>query len=211
MNMKERNISMWHLNNHLLCSVGFFLTGPVPYFHDILEFSILPVNNLLQFDKKIYPNRTMTLQPKREQNIGEDSLDHHRVPKGKLANAILFGLEPNNAVLVIEKWFEDLQLPKYKQIIPLAYNWPQKREFLIDWLGRETYKYIFHPFEYRDTMTAAILLNDQSDFRNNNIPFPDLTQSDLSSYSKSEWLGFEALQTAVNNIQVYRNMVNFHV
>lgn len=204
---KERNISMWHLNHHLLCSLGFYLTGPRPYFHDILEFSILPVNHILEFDKKIYPNRTMTLQPKRPANVGEDNLDHHKVPNGKLGNAMLYGMDPNNAVLVMEKWFEDLKLPQYKQIIPLAYNWPQKREFLIDWLGRETFKYIFHPYEYRDTMGIAAYLNDVADSKGNSIPYPDIVQQRLSTFAKQEWLGYEALQTAVNNIKVYRNLV----
>lgn len=204
---KERNISMWHLNHNLLCSLGFFLTGPKPGFHDILEFSILPVNHLLQFDKKIYPNRTMTLQPKNPENIGQDSYDHHRVPKGKVANAMLYGMDPHNAVIVMEKWFDSLKLPAYKKIIPLTYNWPQKREFLVDWLGRETFNYIFHPYEYRDTMSACSFLNDVADKKGNDVPYPDIAQQRISTYSKNEWLGYEALQTAVNNIFVYRSLV----
>lgn len=60
------------------------------------------------------------------------------------------------ADLLVE-WFEKLELPFKRSLIPLAHNWAFESSFLKAWLGVDLVDQVFHSHA-RDTMLYAIAL-----------------------------------------------------
>ena len=71
---------------------------------------------------------------------------------------------------LFDEWFQRLDLPHRKSLIPLAHNWAFEAGFLKHWLGLESFSQFFHPHP-RDTMLLALSIQDRAVFRGENLPF----------------------------------------
>jgi hypothetical protein len=117
------------------------------------------------------------------------------------------GLDPDRAADFFGEWFDRLNLPIGKKIVPLGHNWPSDRGFVIDWLGWDEFERIFHG-HYRDTMCAANYANDCAAFRADRIPYAKLGLSEICRALGIERdRSHEPIQDCMATSQAYRRMM----
>src|SRR4030042_166775 len=134
-----------HLNGNLLCAVDCETTGLIPGKHDIWQICVLPLDADIKPLKTIMPFY-VELRVKRPENIDHKAI---KIAKVNWLEKQTRALEPFMAADLFDEWFEKLGLPLGKKIVPLGQNWPFDREFILEWLGHETFHQLFFP-HYRD-------------------------------------------------------------
>lgn len=147
---------MQHLNENLLCAVRCELTGNDPERHELLEVAVVPLNHKLEIHSEI-PLFNMMIRP---ENINEIDYDKCRVPRNRIANAILTAVTADKAADFFIKWYQSIGQKERKRIIPLAHGWPKQRSMFIKWLGYDVFQDIFSE-DYRDTLICAHYVNDK--------------------------------------------------
>lgn len=194
---------MQHLNGNLLISVDCETTGFEPGHNCMWQIAILPLDANIKPYKGIIPFY-MDMQIKRPENIDWDAI---KMPKAEWAVRQQRAVDPWTAADMFDEWFEKLGLPMYKKLVPLAQNWPFDREFIIDWLGRETFFQLFSP-HYRDTMTASLFRNDCADFKNEKIPIPKVNLAYLCNvFDVKNLKAHDALQDCITTAEIYRRII----
>lgn len=158
--------NMVHLNGHILCAIDTETTGDDDTYHELIQVCFLPLNAQLEprddlpvYDVKIKPLHPDRLNPKAM-----------NVNKLNLADIMETGFDPTIAFELFEHWYDRLNLPEKKRIIPLAKNWPFDRGFLRPWMGHENFKERIDS-RYRDLQTVACYMQDHADFNGQQIPF----------------------------------------
>ena len=195
--------SMRHLNGNLLCAIDVETTGLDPMKHDIIQLAVLPL------DAEIKPLQTVmpfyvNMKPKRPENIEKAAM---KVNKTELAQLIINGLDPWKCVDMFEEWFERLNLPVGKKIVPLAHNWIFDSGFIREWMGPLSFAH-FIDYHYRDSMTAALYLNDRADAHVEPYPFPKVSLGYCCSQLKIDNINaHDALADCVATAEVYRRML----
>jgi DNA polymerase III epsilon subunit-like protein len=159
---------MIHLNGNLLCAVDVETTGLNFRLHDVIQISILPLDSQIKPPQTEFPFE-VNMQPKRPENIEWKAAT---VTTIRMVDLIQSAIDPWTAVDLFEEWFYRLNLPVGKKIMPLAHNWPFDRMFIEEWLGGpKNYEAFFH-HHYRDSMAAALYLNDRAEQHVDHIPVP---------------------------------------
>lgn len=157
---------MQHLNNNLLCAIGFDTTGPDPDIHELIEVCVLPLDSMLNphselilFNMKMKPDMPETIDWK-----------HCRATIPEVAALCATGSDRDKVADYFLQWFHGMNMPNRKGVIPLCHNYPILRDFLLRWLQWDTYHEIFQE-DYRDTLVAAHFLNDKADVKGAALPF----------------------------------------
>lgn len=195
--------SMVHLNGNLLCACDVETTGLIPGKHDIIQIAVLPL------DAHIKPLQTVmpfyiNMKPKRPENIDKAATKAHRIDMAKL---IVEGFDPWKGVDLFEEWFERLNLPVGKKIVPLAHNWIFDSAFIKEWLGDLSFQHFFD-FHYRDSMTSALYLNDRADAHVEPYPYPKVSLNYCASQLNVHNIqAHDALSDCVTTAEVYRLML----
>lgn len=203
MKNKSPHSTMQHLNGNLLCAIDIETTGITPGKHDLIQIAILPLDSQIKPLKSASPFY-MELMPKRPENIEKDATKVHRI---NLAELMQRAICPWKASEYFEEWFQKLGLPFQKRLAPLAQNWPFDRSFIIDWLGETSFSDFFDG-RFRDTMTAALYLNDRADFRSEKIPYPKVNLTYLcSQLGVNNDRAHDALQDCLATAECYRRML----
>ena len=68
------------------------------------------------------------------------------------------------------EWFEKLDLPFDRCLVPLVHNWAFESSFFKAWLGVSLTDKLFHSHA-RDAMLTALQMNDKAVFRGESAPF----------------------------------------
>lgn len=199
---------MIHLNGHILCAVDVETTGLDHKRHDIYEIAIIPLLGNLKPDPQYLP-LDILIKPDSADEIDWDGMK-------KTGNtdivyeALTRGTDKFEAADYIVEWFSKLKLPEQKRMVPLAQNWAGiDKIFIQEWLGPLTFDQLFH-FHYRDTMTAALYLNDRADAHNERIPFPKVNLQYLCSQLQVERNGraHRAIDDAMTTAEVYGKLLH---
>jgi DNA polymerase III epsilon subunit-like protein len=192
-----------HLNGNVICAVDTETTGLIAGFHDIIQICVLPLNSVLEPMKEVIPFYC-DIKPKRIENCDPEST---KVNRGLLTHAAINGIDPDRAADLLDEWVQKLKLAPDKRISPLASNWPHDRDFIRDWIGRETMTQFFDG-RYRDTQAAALFLNDLADWKTEQIPFPRVGLRSLCTKLKVEHeFAHDALQDCLATANCYRKML----
>lgn len=195
--------AMTHLNGNILCAVDVETTGFLAGKHDIIEIAVLPLDSDIKPLTSVLPFH-LKLQPKRPENADKEAM---RVHGFTMADLMLNGCDPWKAADLLVEWFATLELAVDKRIVPLAQNWQFDKSFVMEWLGPETYNLLFH-YHYRDSMIAALYLNDRADFHAEKIPYPKVSLKYLCSTLKVQnERAHSALYDCVSTAEVYRRLL----
>jgi hypothetical protein len=198
--------SLIHNNYNLLCAIQIITTGSNPEINDMIQVCILPLDSALNQQKAFLPFYTDII-PRYPENL---SIDEERyATKQRILTAQQHGIEFFAAADLLDEWMTKLKLQPNKKIMPLAYCWHEVRDWLIAWLGKETFNQYFD-YRYRDILSAATFLNDKADFRVENVPVAKVDFSYICSSLKVERDSTKETTTDCLAIaEVYRRLVKF--
>ena len=157
---------MRHLNRDLMCSITILTTGPDPKQDDIVGLCCAPLDWNLNVHSKIRPF-CANMQLRR----GGIDKDFIKGDKQRIVESLKKGIDAYQVLDMWEEWKEQNVTPKEKRIVPLVYNWPNIRDYLIDWMGTETFKYMFQE-KVRDILVIANYLDDKADSAMVGLPYP---------------------------------------
>lgn len=161
---------MTHLDGNLLAAIDFETTGRRPGYHEIIQVAVLPLNHDLQPHPDI-PIFYLNIRPEYPERCEKGAGFIHGIDIDLLQ---LHAPGQNRAIDLLCEWFNNLDLPPNRVIIPLAHNWPFESAFLKGWLGPALVDQIFHSHG-RDSMGLAVSLNDRAFFLGEKIPFSRLS------------------------------------
>lgn len=192
-----------HANGNLLCSVDWETTGRRPGYHEIIQVAVVPLDNDLRplagvrpFYQNIrpqYPERAQRIAMKTN-GLSLELLMQHAPDAGKVAD-------------LLREWFEGLDLPQSKNLLPMAHNWAFESAFATDWLGEDEMSALFHA-HVRDSMALAVAVNDVCAFHGERIPFPSVSLQSLCKRLGIENLTpHDALSDAIAGAGVYRSLI----
>jgi len=200
--------SMQHLNGDLLCAIDIETTGTDPSKHEIIQICILPLDSNIEPIKDLLPFY-IEMKPDYLERIEPEAASVNRITMAKIA---LRGFDHMKASDMLEDWVNKINLPytKYgtrKRLVPLGQNYTFDRSFIMNWLGLSLYEELFD-VRYRDTMTAALFLNDRSSFVSEPVPFPKVNLAYLANQlNVPHEHAHDALQDCLVVAQVYRKML----
>ena len=202
------NKSMQHFAGNQLCAIDTETTGFDSTFHEICQFSVIPLDanikprtDVLPFDvimKLDYPERAHP--------------EAMRVNRRTVAELQLKGFDRLKVIDMFVDWVDKLGLPykgngDRKQIIPLGQNYSFDKSFMEAWMGHELYREIFH-YHYRDTMHAAAFLNDRAAMHGETVPYSKINLSWLASKHNVEHdNAHNSLEDARITSEVYRKLL----
>lgn len=204
-----------NLNGHLLCAVDCETSGDTPDFHDILQICILPLDADIKPWKLFIPFN-LELKPKRPENYGLAAQYSNEQMKKKnrelMSHAQINGLDPYHAAELFEEWFENLKLLPGKRIVPLGHNWPADRDFIISWLGRKTFNYIFDA-RYRDSMVALSFQNDWAEMHSYPLVHNGILELGYvaSQFNIDHVKAHEAMNDCLTTAELYRQLALLQV
>lgn len=193
-----------HFNQHRLCAIDIETTGLNWRKNSIWQLGIVAIDLHYEVCKDTSPF-SVTIKPEEGEEALETCMPRH---KKKVAEALVSGVESEEAVTLFEDWIEkELKLLSEKRILPLAHNWVFERDFLQPWLGVETFDYYFDG-RYRDTQVMAAMLLDLDAVKATNY---ELARIDLGSlctrYGIDRACPHEALSDALDVIRVYNKLL----
>jgi DNA polymerase III epsilon subunit-like protein len=192
-----------HVRGNVLAAVDVETTGSRAGFHEIIQIAVVPLNSDLRPLPGVRPfNRYIApLHPDREE---KQATKVHGLDVNELFRT---APSPGRVADLLVEWFESLDLPVDKRLIPLAQNWSFERGFLDSWMGQSLVSNIFH-FLARDSMSSALFLNDEYVFRGEIPPFQKVSLTALC-----QTLGVvndhphDALHDCLAEAEVYRRLV----
>jgi len=161
---------MPHLVGNLLAAIDFETTGRRPGFHEIIQVAILPLDHNLQKHPDV-PTFYLNIRPDFPERCEKGAGFVHGIDMDLLQ---LHAPSQERAVDLLCEWFNALDLPQNRVVVPLAHNWPFESAFLKGWLGPDLVDQLFHSHG-RDSMGLAASLNDRAFFLGEDIPFPKLS------------------------------------
>ena len=192
---------------HLLCAVDTETTGLDPKVNEIIQIAILPLGPDLKPNKNFMPFN-MHLQPTRPEHINPKAMSVNKIDLNWIMQ---HGIDPFQAADLLEEWFDKLNLPINKKILVLGQNYCFDRGFIGEWLGPQTYDYIFH-YHYRDAMVAAIYLNDRAASFGEKPPFNRISLNNLCNKLEVENIrAHDALEDCKMVAECYRLMLRTYV
>lgn len=158
---------MIHLNGNWMAAVDVETTGLQPFFHDVIQVSVLPIDSEFRPIEGVIPFYT-EMQPRRPQNIDKKAMS---VTNLALSRIMQTAMDADRVADLFEEWYSKLPLPHNKCLVPLAHNWPFDYCFMLDWLGWSNMQRYFHG-HYRDLMCAGLYENDKAAFNIQAYPYP---------------------------------------
>ncbi len=162
-NLNQELINFTHANLNKLCAIDLLTTGPNPTIHDMTEITIYPMNSKFQLARSIMPFNGLVQPQKYWRWMSNEEIKEYKINRKINEAGWYSGINRTHLRELFEEWFEKKLAPvENKKIIPLAYNWPEKRAFLVEWLGINTFNHYFH-YQHRDILSIALFCNDFTD------------------------------------------------
>lgn len=195
--------SLLNLNGELLCAVDTETTGLVPGYHEIIQLAVVPLNSEIEQYPGIRPFYA-NIAPDHPERARSGAEAVHGISMDDL---LTHGLSQDEAAEQFYKWYESLELPFCKRLVPLAHNWAFERSFLLPFFGLEAFTELWsgHP---RDTLVFASILNDLAAWHGKDCPFNRLNLTNVCKIMGVELLdAHDALADCLATAAVYRNML----
>lgn len=197
---------MVHLNGNLLAAIDFETTGRRAGYHEIVQMAIVPLNSDLRPLEAVQPFYIPAIKPLHTERAERGAM---RVNGLNLDQLVLEGIHPDRVQDLLVEWFEKLDLPFKKVLVPLVANWAFESAFLKEWLGVEMTDSMFHSHA-RDVMLNAVNLNDKAATLGLKVPFSYVGMESLSRFfGVVNQAAHNALGDALAEAEVYRAMLRF--
>lgn len=194
---------MKHWMGNVLAAVDLETSGFQPKYHEVLQVAIVLLNEDFEPTGDYFYRDVAPLYPERADPIatGVHGLDPH-----ELARTAESAEDVADALL---EWFEKIDRPADRCLLPLAHNWAFEASFLKAWLGATMMGKLFHGHA-RDGMLFAASLNDRAAFAGKEIPFPALKLGKLCEQFEIEHgQSHDALADCYAEAKVYKRLLTY--
>jgi DNA polymerase III epsilon subunit-like protein len=153
-----------------MVAVDVETTGRLAGFHEIIQIAVVPLTSDLNPLDTIMPFY-INMAPEFPERAEKESQEIHGLSLEYLASN---GTDKWMAADLFDEWFQRLNLPFRRKLVPLAHNYSFERGFLTHWLGLESFDQLWYPLA-RDTMLFADSINDAAAYHGLEIPFPTVS------------------------------------
>jgi DNA polymerase III epsilon subunit-like protein len=195
-----------HLNGNLLVSVDLETTGRRPSYHEIIQIACVPLGPDLKPAEGLMPFYT-EIKPNFPERAEQQAQFRHNIPMEQL---LLHAPSQDKVKDLFVEWFERLDLPFKKGLVPLAHNWAFESSWLKEWLGTALFDEIWFSHA-RDGMLLALAINDRAAFRGEPIPFNRVGLGSLCrKFSIANPNAHDALCDALAEAEVYRALLQLY-
>jgi len=199
--------SLPHLNGNLMAAVDVETTGRRANWHEIVQIAVVPLDSDIRPLEGVTPFY-MTVQPLHPERVEEAARNVHGLDLTHLA---LYAPHPDKVADMFVEWFEKLNLPLDKKLVPLAQNWAFESSFLQAWLGVALKEKLFMGLA-RDSMSLALSINDRAVFRGESAPFNKVNLGYLCShFGIVNNNAHDAFADCIAEAEVYRSMMYFDI
>ena len=203
--MSKVYAGMTHLSGNLLVALDFETTGRRPGYHEIIQIAIVPLDHDLQ-SRSDAPVFYQNIRPEHPERCEKGAGLVHGIDMDLLQ---LHAPSQERVIDLLCEWFNNLDLPPNRVVIPLAHNWPFESSFLKGWLGIELMDQMFHSHA-RDSMSLAGSINDRAFFMGQKAPFTKLS---LVALCKKLGIVYENAHDALADCQaaakLYRRLLTY--
>ena len=119
-----------HLNGNLMAAVDLETTGTQPGYHEIIQIAILPLDSEFKPLEGVRPFYT-NIRPNHPERETPAATQKHKISMSEL---LLHAPSSERVQDWLVEWWEVLDLPYQKGLVPLAHNWAFESGFLKAWL-----------------------------------------------------------------------------
>jgi DNA polymerase III epsilon subunit-like protein len=189
--------SLVNLRGSVMAAVDVETTGRMPGYHEIIQIAVQPLDSNLDPIPDVHPfyMKVAPEYPEREATTVH-GLD--------LADLKATAVSQSRCADMFDEWFQRLELPFRKSLVPLAHNWAFEAGFLKAWLGLESFGQFFHPHP-RDSMMLGIALNDRAMFQCEPLPFSSVGLKSMCETLKiAHPNAHDALGDALSEAKLYK-------
>ncbi len=193
---------MVHLNGNLLAAIDLETTGLQAGYHEPIQIAVVPLNSDLRPLESVRPfyMNIKPSYPERQEAAGY-------VHGLNLNDLVLHAPTPGKVQDMLVEWWEKLDLPFGKTLVPLAHNWAFECKFLNAWLGVDLTSTLFSGHA-RDAMLYALSLNDKAAFMGLPVPFNKVGLGSICKRFKvHNPKAHDALCDAIAEAECYRAML----
>jgi len=204
------------VNHNILCAVDVETTGLVPGVNEIIELCVLPLNAALKPELSV-ETFNVKIRPEKLEEISPSALKVN----GMKLDDLKFAMAKDDALALFENWFDnEIKGKGYRQIEPLAQNWPFDLGFLLEFFGsyvdstedHQRYMDLFFFRGFRDTFSTAKYINDLAEYNGLRIPFPKQNLRYLCAQLNIEHIGAHtALGDCHATAEVYKKMSSIYI
>lgn len=192
-----------HLNGNLLAAVDFETTGRRPGYHEIVQIAVVPLDSDIQPIKELRPFYT-NIKPIYPDRIEKSAFCVNGI---NLEELMLYAPEQERVKDLLVEWFDRLELPFGKVLVPLVQNWAFESSFFKAWLGPDMVDKMFHSHA-RDPMLYAVAMNDRAAFMGEELPFNKVGLGSLcNKLNVVNQNAHNALADCLATAEVYRRLL----
>lgn len=206
--MKRKYVpkSLPHLGGNVLAAIDVETTGRMAGHHEIVQIAVVPLDADFKPMPACLPFYT-TIAPDHPERAERAAGAVHGLDLQEIS---VEGLDRWRIADLFDEWFENLNLPLHKKLVPLAHNWSFEAGFLKHWLGLETMDALFHPHA-RDSMLLAVSINDMYAMQGEKVPYYSVSLKNMCrQLGIKQDTAHDALPDALAAAQVYQTLLQAH-
>ena len=198
---------MQHWNGHQLCAVDIETGGLDPYWHEILQICILPLDANCDVRHDVIPFY-IDIKPENPTRVEPEARKKNKISLERMMR----GFDSEKAKDLLDDWVNKLELPytqygNRKRIMPLGQGFSFDKAFLQRWLGVDHYSEIFDS-RHRDTEVIAAYLNDLASVHAEKVPFSKINLAWLCKELNVPLdRAHDAMADCVATAEVYRKLI----
>jgi DNA polymerase III epsilon subunit-like protein len=199
--------SMVHLNGNLMAAVDLETTGLRANYHEPIQIAVVPLDSNFEPLADVAPFYS-PIKPLFPERATKQAMHVHGM---SMEDLVLHAPEPGRVADMLHEWWERLDLPIDRTLIPLAHNWAFECKFLQDWLGIDMASQMFHGHA-RDAMLTALHLNDRAAFMGEPTPFPYVGLKNLcAKFHIVNANPHDALCDCLAEAAVYKELIRYEI
>jgi DNA polymerase III epsilon subunit-like protein len=186
-----------------MAAVDIETTGSVVGYHEIIQIAIVPLTpDLDPWDKAPF---YMDIRPDFPERAEPDAMRKN----GLVMEELMLCPDAIQVADCLEDYWNWINLPVDKRLIPLTQNGFFDIPFIKHWLGDEAF-YRYFSWLGRDTMQYAISMNDEAAWKNHPIPFDAVGLKPLcKKFGVALDKHHDALEDAIATGKIYRELMRY--
>ncbi len=201
--MTKTYSSLIHLNGSPIAAIDYETLGRRAGYHDIVQMAVVVLNSDLRPLENCRPFYT-SIKPLHPERVERQAMQVHGL---SLDHLMMHAPERDRVQDLLLEWFERLELPFGKKLVPLAHNWGFEKSFTDAWLGPDQASDLFMGTA-RDSMLTAGYINDKYAMVGEPVPFQKMSLTAMAAkFGIVNEKAHDAYHDCITESEVYRCLV----